>query len=106
MTNTKRSSISLMRAMHKKPHQAKPLFDFLDSYDARLLAVYQQKQGSSVSEPPRELRTYLVNARIVIASVTPDGWDLYIPASDQNDTKTTLEAAERFLGARPGEETV
>jgi hypothetical protein len=69
--------------------------DFLDSYDARLLG-FSDINGTEVS-------MYLANARIIIFTSTDYGWDLFIPASDENDSAATLKGAEDRLGPRPGD---
>ena len=72
----------------------KPLFAFLVAHDARLLTVHSAPRSST------EYRTYLFDGRlmaIVAVYGEADGWDLYLPASTENDVTRTLEAARDFL---------
>ncbi len=78
----------------------KPLFAFLVSHNARLLGVYSAPQSST------EFRTYLFEGRIIVIVAVygeADGWDLYLPASTENDVQKTLEAAEAFLAQNSAE---
>jgi len=89
MAKTKSSMAETVEAALK----AEPLFDFLKSHDAQLLATYKPPRGMAFPE----LRTYLIRPYVIVVSLSVHGWDLYIPASTKNDTAATLEAAAKFL---------
>lgn len=87
----------------KKPTvvaNGKPIFDFLDSYDARLLSIYTSKSPTVAA---RELRTYLVNCQVIVVSLGEHGWDIYMPVSKSNEVAKTIADAEQALGPRPGD---
>jgi len=79
--------------------RAKPLFDFLDSYGAKLINSVDWKQSVANGAV---LYSYLVNW-FIVASIGPHGWDLFLPASKENSTDDTLKRAEEFLGPRSGD---
>jgi hypothetical protein len=80
--------------------RAKPLFDFLDSYDARLISRLAAENGSAKHS---SILLYIVNTYLVIVTVNTDGWDMFLPASKKNDVADTFTRAEEFLGPRPGD---
>ncbi len=77
---------------------AKPLFEFLDSYDARLLSRWIGEQPSAKRS---SLRSYLINGHIVFVRIDESGWDLFLPINIENRGAEVLLAAEAFLGPRP-----
>jgi hypothetical protein len=77
--------------------RTKELFHFLASYDARLLSRLSGAPGRG------SILLYLINTYMVIVTINPDGWEIFLPASKQNSVVDTLKAAEEFLGARPGD---
>ena len=75
--------------------RAKPLFDFLDSYDARLL-------GEFTAYKPYVVRLYVANLHIMAVTLAESGWAIFLPASEKNYVADTFKNAEAFLGPRPG----
>ena len=80
--------------------RCKELFEFLDSYDARLLQSCEPKDAASNAA---EFRMYLAVGHIFIATVGPHGWDVFVQAHAGISTSDTLEALCRILGPRPGD---
>lgn len=84
-----------------KIDRAKPLFDFLDSYDARLVNIYTCKTPTVAT---KEIRLYLINNYLIHVVVGREGsWDIMLPAHKGNEIQATLDATEAFLGPRPGD---
>jgi hypothetical protein len=80
--------------------RAKPLFNFLDSYDARLLSEFTADKPSYRTNM---VRLYILNCYLVVVTIGESGWEIYLPASKENSATDTLKGAETFLGARPGD---
>jgi len=69
-----------------------PLEEWLHKHHARCLA------GGEVGRQYHAL--YIVNGRLLIVTREPDntGWDIFIPASSQNNISATLKAVEVACG--------
>ncbi len=81
--------------------RTKPLFEFLDSYDARLVNTYTCKTPTVAT---KEIRLYLINNYPILVVIGQEGsWDVMVPANKGNEIDATLKAVEEFLGPRPGD---
>lgn len=85
------------RQKESPDRKAQPLLEFLNSYYARLLSQWTAEQPSDTTI----VRSYLVNAHIILVTLSESGWELFLPAYKENNVTETLLAAEAFWGLAP-----
>jgi len=77
----------------------KPLHDFLESHNARLIETFTANESAS------EIQKWVIGNNVLMVHVnryhTPlpnlQGWDIFVSVSDDVSISATLEAAEQFI---------